>query len=144
MTEVVCLDILPDPGVSSRIGELLQMLSERDVGEWQANLNRTLADRNSYIFLAKVDGVVAGMVTLNITITLRGAYGTINDLVVDQVYRGQGLGRKLMEAAHEVAWCGPCTHINLTSSPHRETAHRLYQDMGYTIKETGVFRLLRQ
>lgn len=142
MVEIVCLKTL-ESEVNSRIGELLQMLSKRDILGWQDHLENTLADPNTYIFITKVDGVVAGMVTLNITFSLRGTYGTINDLVVDPEYRGQQLGRQLMEAAHKVGWARNCTHINLTSSPHRKTARHLYQDMGYEIKETGVFRLLR-
>ncbi len=142
MIENVCLETL-DPEVSSRIGELLQMLSKRDILGWQDHLENALADPNTYVFVAKVDGVVAGIVTFHITLSLRGAYGTINDLVVDPIYRGHRLGRQLMEAAHEIGWDRNCTHINLTSRSHRETAHRLYLDMGYEVKETGVFRLPR-
>jgi ribosomal protein S18 acetylase RimI-like enzyme len=66
---------------------------------------------------------------------------TIEDVVVDERVRRQGIGRKLTEAA--IAWAkeiGADT-IDLTSRPEREEAHGLYTSLGFEIRDTGTYRL---
>ena len=55
-------------------------------------------------------------------------------------YRGQGLGRRLME--HVIGYAKTELHdvaIQLTSRPHRVAANELYQQMGFQKKDTNVY-----
>jgi len=64
----------------------------------------------------------------------------IEDVVVDQSARGKGLGKALMNYAHVKAKKLGVKSIDLTSRPSRESANKLYQNLGYEIRETNVYR----
>ena len=64
----------------------------------------------------------------------------IEDVVVDQATRGQGVGEALTRAAlNEAARRGART-VDLTSRPTREAANRLYQRSGFIQRQTNVWR----
>ena len=66
----------------------------------------------------------------------------IEDVCVLGEYRGQGIGRRLMEyvMTDAVACFGPGTFW-LTSRPSRLAARQMYRSLGFTEHETGVFRM---
>ncbi len=60
----------------------------------------------------------------------------IRALIVDESSRGQGLGKKLVEAAE--AWSMPLVNgITLSSQTSRSEAHRFYQKLNYRISKTS-------
>jgi phosphinothricin acetyltransferase len=69
----------------------------------------------------------------------KGIIGTIEDVVVSSDYRGQGLGRKLMENLINIARKEKLISLNLTSSPKRVAARNLYQSLGFNLSDTGIF-----
>ena len=56
-------------------------------------------------------------------------------------YRGQGLGRMLLDRLLSEARALSPIEVQLTSKPARVAANRLYQSMGFQRKETNVYRL---
>lgn len=63
----------------------------------------------------------------------------IEDVVVSEDYRGQGIARRLLETAiAEVP--KEARFINLTSNPRREAAQHLYTSLGFQPRDTVVFR----
>lgn len=69
----------------------------------------------------------------------KGLVGRIEDVVIDTDYRGKGLGRKLMEDLIDIAKREKIEILNLTSNPKRIPARKLYESLGFTLSETGVF-----
>lgn len=64
----------------------------------------------------------------------------IEDVVVDEAARGHGVGEALnLEALRIARELGAIT-VDLTSRPSREAANRLYQRLGFTERETNVYR----
>ncbi len=64
----------------------------------------------------------------------------IEDVVVDEAVRGQGVGEALSrEAVRRAAAAGART-VDLTSRPSREAANRLYRRLGFVERETNVYR----
>ena len=61
--------------------------------------------------------------------------------MVDKGARGKGVGKELMQFSIEYATNKNVKSINLTSSPDREAANKLYQKLGFLIRETNVYRL---
>jgi ribosomal protein S18 acetylase RimI-like enzyme len=46
----------------------------------------------------------------------------------------------LVQAALDEAARRGSRTVDLTSRPHREAAHRLYERMGFVVRETNVYR----
>jgi ribosomal protein S18 acetylase RimI-like enzyme len=69
-----------------------------------------------------------------------GVRAWIEDVVVDESARGNGIGDDLIVAAVEKSKRLGARSIDLTSRPAREAAHRLYLKAGFVVRETNVYR----
>jgi ribosomal protein S18 acetylase RimI-like enzyme len=61
-------------------------------------------------------------------------------VVVDEGARGQGVGTALTTAALELARRVGARNVDLTSRPSRVAANRLYQRLGFELREANVYR----
>ena len=109
-------------------------------------VNRLLKEDRLTLFAAEDDnGRLAGMLTLTFCPTLTGDKYWIEDVIVSNEYRGQGIGKTLVKAAVEhVKESGKPYRIYLTSNPSRTAARNLYRSEGFEEYDTGVFRLLSE
>lgn len=73
--------------------------------------------------------------------TLAGKRARIEDLVVDQKYRGLGIGKKLVNRALTLAKKLKIKQIELTSRPERIVANNLYRKLNFLKKQTNVYQL---
>ncbi len=80
---------------------------------------------------------MATLVTFPVPTGLRGH---VEDVVVDQAMRGQGIARRLLEAMIRLADDRRLRTLDLTSRPSREAALRLYESVGFQRRETNVLR----
>ena len=65
----------------------------------------------------------------------------IGGLVLDERYRGRGVGQLLMQRAEEWARRKKCRTVSLRSNVIRTSAHAFYEKLGYThIKTQKAFR----
>ena len=92
------------------------------------------------IIVAKLSGQIVGSATLVRLVTLVGQFGYIEEVVVDKAARGQGIGRELMHELVEIARRDGLDFVELTSRPSRGAANRLYQSVGFRLRETNVYR----
>jgi ribosomal protein S18 acetylase RimI-like enzyme len=103
-------------------------------------LRRIVADPGATLFVARDDGDIVGMLTL-ITFEIPTAVRAwIEDVVVDQAARGQGVAAALVRAALDRATAQGARTVDLTSRPDREAANRLYVRMGFELRQTNVYR----
>ena len=86
-----------------------------------------------------IEGIIA-MLTLVIYHTPTGIHGWIEDVVVDEKHRNKGVGRALTNAALVFAQENGAKAVSLTSRPYRQAANKLYQDLGFKIIETNLYR----
>ncbi len=70
----------------------------------------------------------------------RGLKAIIEDVVVDTVARGHGIGEALSREAIRLAAERGAVFVDLTSLPAREAANRLYQRIGFKKRDTNVYR----
>ena len=84
---------------------------------------------------------IAGMLTVGIYFSPTGGKAWIEDVVVDQAFRGQGLSKLLVAHAIEFTRSQGIPSLMLTSNPKRIAANKLYQGMGFGRKETNVYRM---
>ena len=86
------------------------------------------------------DGTIVGSLTLVVFPIPTGSRAWIEDVVVDEAARGQGVGDALTRAMVERSREFGAVTVDLTSSPSREAANRLYQRLGFERRETNVYR----
>ena len=103
--------------------------------------NELLASSNSHLFFLMKDGQIAGMLTVGIYYSPTGGKAWIEDVVVDETFRGQGLSKLLVAHAIEFVKEKQVPSLMLTSNPKRVAANKLYQAMGFSRKETNVYRM---
>ena len=99
-----------------------------------------VADPGSVVFVARLDGTIVGSLTLVIYRIPTGVKAWIEDVVVDEAARGHGIGELLNRAALDEARRREIKGVSLTSRPSREAANRLYQRIGFTQRQTNVYR----
>ena len=100
-----------------------------------------LASPNSHLFFLMKDEQTAGMLTVGIYHSPTGGKAWIEDVVVDETFRGQGLSKLLVAHAIEFTKSQGIPLLMLTSNPKRIAANKLYQAMGFGRKETNVYRM---
>ena len=100
-----------------------------------------LKSENSHLFFIMKDEQIAGMLTVGIYHSPTGGKAWIEDVVVDETFRGQGLSKLLVAHAIEFVKAQQIPSLMLTSNPKRIAANKLYQAMGFERKETNVYRM---
>ena len=95
---------------------------------------------NTILIVAEKDKII-GSLTLIINQIPTAKKAWIEDVVVDKNSRGQGIGKKLIEFAIELAREKGISKIDLTSRPERIAANELYQKLGFKRRKTNVYRL---
>ncbi len=101
-----------------------------------------IADNDS-LFIARDtehEGKILGSLTLAIFRIPTGVRAWIEDVVVDEAARGQGIGEALTRAALERAAELGSRTVDLTSRPSRQAANRLYQRVGFKLRESNLYR----
>ena len=103
--------------------------------------NQLLASPNSHLFFLWKDEQIVGMLTVGIYYSPTGGKAWIEDVVVDESFRGQGLSKLLVAHAIDFTQSKQIPTLMLTSNPKRVAANKLYQAMGFERKETNVYRM---
>ena len=85
------------------------------------------------------DGVIAGILSLIIYRVPTGLRSIIEDLVVDEKLRRQGIGEALIRYAIELAREAGADGLSLTSNSQREAANHLYQSLGFELRKTNPY-----
>ena len=126
--------------LTNGINRLIAQLTDTAVPVPAARIQEIIDSGCSHLMVAVDHGVVAGMLTLAVYILPTGTRAVIEDVVVDAMARGKGIGRALLHHALVRAEALGAGTVNLTSHPSREAANRLYRKMGLEIRQTNVYR----
>jgi GNAT superfamily N-acetyltransferase len=105
------------------------------------------ASPDNELIVAEADGEVIGVMQLTFIpgISRNGASRLQVEAVrVDRKLRGQGIGRRLMEHAHERGRARGCVLAQLTSDKQRPEAHRFYRSLGYEQSHEGFKSMLHE
>jgi ribosomal protein S18 acetylase RimI-like enzyme len=119
---------------------LLPQLSSSAAPLTADDLTRIASHQATTLFVARSEGIIVGMLTL-VTFPLpSGLRARIEDVVVDQDARGRGVGTALTMAALDLAQAQGARTIDLTSRASRVGANRLYQQLGFRLRDSNVYR----
>ena len=98
-------------------------------------------DSSSTLMVARDDhSQIVGALTLTVYRVPTGIRSIIEDVIVDNSARGQGIGDALMKFAINLAREKGAQNISLTSNPMREAANRLYLRVGFKKRETNAYQ----
>ena len=105
-------------------------------------LDALLRSEASSLFIARdaATGNIVGMATLVVYRVPTGLRGYIEDVVVDEHARGQGIGEALTKACLNAAKKAGAPQVGLTSHPGRMAANVLYRKMGFEQRITNVYK----
>ncbi len=119
---------------------LVPQLSSSSPPPSREQLEAIVACPDSVLLLARLDGHIVGSLTLATFRIPTGLKAWIEDVVVDDAARGHGVGAALNRAALDEAQRRGAKDVNLTSRPSREAANRLYQRLGFALRESNLYR----
>ncbi|HET6909605.1 MAG TPA: GNAT family N-acetyltransferase [Mycobacteriales bacterium] len=128
-----------DDEIYDAICRLLPQLSSSAAPSRQ-QVELAISEPGTHLLLAILERELVGMLTLVIVRTLTGTAAHVEDVVVDDKARGRGVGEALVLRAFAVARDRGVQHVDLTSRPSREAANRLYQRLGFELRETNAYR----
>lgn len=125
----------------TELAQLLRQLTLRAQALDVARLQRII-DAPGGLYVALAEGRIVGTVCrLDLYHPVRTRCW-LDDLVVDETFRGQGIALRLMEAAITGA-PAEAVSVGLSSKLSRVDSHKLYKKLGFEVREdTRIWRLM--
>ncbi|MEV6361396.1 GNAT family N-acetyltransferase [Nocardia asteroides] len=142
--EAVVIDIVTeaDEQTLHSLTALLPQLSATAAPLTRDRLEEVIDSPATRLLTARVDGTIVGALTLVMYPIPTGLRARIEDVVVDQASRGLGAGRALTTAALTIAKDHGARTVDLTSTPTKAAANHLYQQLGFTARQSTTYRVI--
>lgn len=131
------------PEIVTAFGRLLPQLSSSTRSISLEALAELIAQPSNTLLLARDTangGNIVGTLTLVMFRIPTALRAWIEDVVVDSEVRGRSVGELLTRKAVQLAQERGAKTIDLTSRRSREPAHRLYEKVGFVIRDSSVYR----
>jgi ribosomal protein S18 acetylase RimI-like enzyme len=126
------------PELVETIRALLPQLSEARTPPTLEQLQEVVTQQTLLVARDEHGGVV-GVLTFVLYRVSSGLKGRIEDVIVDNSARGQGVGEALVREGMRRANDAGVLMLELTSMPYRQSANRLYKRLGFVRKPTNVY-----
>lgn len=120
---------------------LLNQLTSSPISFTKEKLQTIIDNKDSHLYFFQKGEQVYGMITTGSYEAPTGRKTWIEDVVVDEKFRGAGLGRKMLQEMLDKLSLEENTTLMLTSNPKRIAANALYKSLGFTPKETNVYKM---
>jgi ribosomal protein S18 acetylase RimI-like enzyme len=91
------------------------------------------------MIVAKDEQRIIGMATIHIVNNMGKRIAHLDDVVISDAYRRQGLGTKIIYELIKLAKARGVSQLRLTSRSARIAANKFYQQTGFKIGNTNVF-----
>jgi ribosomal protein S18 acetylase RimI-like enzyme len=128
------------PEIFAAISSLIKALSTTARAPTWGEIDEVVTSPATTLFLARDGTQIVGMLTLILVRIPTGLRGHIEDVVVAESHRKKGIGEALTRHAIAVTKISGTRTLDLTSRPSREAANRLYQRLGFKLRDTLVYR----
>jgi ribosomal protein S18 acetylase RimI-like enzyme len=126
--------------VLEAFARLLPQLSRSAPPLGQEELEAVVTCAANTVLVSRSAGSITGTLTLVMFPLPTGIRAWIEDVVVDQGARGQGTGEALTHEALRIAREAGARTVDLTSRPAREAAGRLYERLGFQVRDSRLYR----
>jgi len=129
--------------IQEALARLLPQLNPTLVVPDEERLERLVEDPDVVLLVAREGNQIVGTTTVIVYTTPFWIKARLDEVVVDAAARGRGVGEALVKAALDVGRDRGAQIAELQSGrgPRREAAHRLYEKLGFKIRDTDVFRI---
>jgi len=131
------------PEIHAALARLLPQLNPRLELPDMERLRRMVADPAVALLVARDGDAIVGTTTVIVYTTPFWIKARLDEVVVDAGARGQGVGEALVTAALEIGRERGAQVAELQSGrgPQRAAAHRLYERLGFRIRDSDVMRI---
>jgi GNAT superfamily N-acetyltransferase len=124
------------PRIESLLTELINTMDNSkgiDLFKALENYRFLLKETNSHFLVAKINGSAVGFINFSIrkTVLHPGSSALIDELVVSEQYRGQGIGRQLVSTAVERARGFGCCEAEVSTEKVNSKAREFYKNCGF-------------
>ena len=130
---------LPSDILITEINLLLSQLTTNEFNFSFDDLKSIINSNSDVLFGAFESNKLVGILTLVTYRIPTGKHGRIEDVVVDKLSRGKGIGKALTIEAMQRGSVLNLDKLSLTSNPRRVAANRLYQKIGFQLRETNSY-----
>lgn len=130
------------PSLLSLYRELNNEDPQPDIGESLNVLNEILNSKHFEVVIAEHENVAVGTCYLNIIPNLtrnNAPYGVIENVVTLERLRRQGIGKKVVKFALDLAWARGCYKVMLQTGSRRESTRSFYRSCGFVSDEKYAF-----
>ena len=104
-----------------------------------ADLQNIVENNWTSMIVAKDEKRIIGMATIHIVNNMGKRIAHVDDVVISDPYRRQGLATRIISELINVAKSRGVSQLRLTSRSARMAANELYQQMGFKIGNTNVY-----
>jgi ribosomal protein S18 acetylase RimI-like enzyme len=129
-----------DDDLLAAFHRLVPQLSTSATLPGRAGLEAVIACPTNTVLVARDETGILGTLTLVVFPIPTGVRAWIEDVVVDEAARRKHAASALVDEALRIAGEKGARTVELTSRASREAAHRLYEGLGFQIRETNVYR----
>lgn len=114
---------------------------DSDIPAAEKFLTERIENRDSEIFVAENEGKLVGFVQLYplFSSTRMKRYWLLNDLYVNENFRGKGFSKQLIEASKEMAKSTDAAGILLETGKSNDIGNKLYPSCGFEIYDEVNF-----
>jgi ribosomal protein S18 acetylase RimI-like enzyme len=127
--------------LSEALAVLLPQLNPSIAAPDAERMRKLLADPAVTLLVARDADRIVGTATLIVYTSPAWTKGRIEDVVVDAPARGRGIGEALVHACIEQARARGASVVELQSRQSRGEANRLYQRMGFQLRDSNLYRM---
>ena len=146
---MVSIEILTDPTEKDfqDINALIPQIAKEPHLLSFAELNNVVAQKeNCQVVVARVlkngEKSIVGVAVVTLRHILTGLLADVEDVVVDEDWRGEGIGRAINQKLIDIAISSGAKHISLYTNQTRIAANAMYHQMGYKhLKDLNYYRI---
>jgi GNAT superfamily N-acetyltransferase len=133
----------PTPKLEAALARLLPQLNPTLPAPDTERLRRLVTDPAVSLLIALEGDEIVGTTTVIVYTTPFWIKARLDEVVVDAAARGKGVGEALVRAALDIGRDRGAQVAELQSGrgEARRAAHRLYERLGFKIRDTDVMRI---
>ena len=132
---------------ASEVNQVLKLIDQYDrpkspppTPEQQRTIIQNIRNSGGRVIGAFIDNLLVGTCTLNICANLSWSgrpYGIIENVIIDYDFRGQGIGKQVLQFAVEKAEALNCYKVALMTGSNREEVLNFYASAGFSADKVG-------